>query len=55
MTNEERKLWIRVDEGLYSWWKSKKVPVSQFIREHHEELDKAIQALQKYLGRILKS
>lgn len=43
MNNEERRLWINNDEGLYDWWKESGLSMTAFIKENREEIDKAIQ------------
>ncbi len=48
MNDEECRLWVLNDEGLYSWWKSERKPLQTFIREHREELTECID---KALGR----
>jgi len=42
MNNEERRLWILNDEGLYSWWISSRLTMNNFIRGNKEEIDTAI-------------
>lgn len=42
LDDEERRMWILNDEGLYSWWNSSGMAMKKFIRAHREELDKAI-------------
>ncbi len=34
--------WIDNDEGLYDWWRRSKLPKREFIREHRDELEQAI-------------
>ena len=38
MNDQERTLWIQNDEGLYSWWKSSGLSLTQFIRENRADL-----------------
>jgi len=42
MNNRERELWIMNDEGLYRWWRSSRMSITAFIKEHREEIDEAI-------------
>jgi len=47
MNDRERELWVRNDEGLYSWWRGSRQPMRAFLRENRTELDAAIrQALE---------
>lgn len=39
---KEMRLWIENDEGLYSWWRSSRQPISVFIRENSKEIRAAI-------------
>jgi hypothetical protein len=45
MNNVEREMWIRNDEGLYSWWKSTRLPMSKFIKENKVEIDELIDSV----------
>ncbi len=40
--DEERRLWVLNDEGLYSWWQGSRQPIRAFIRDNRAELDAAI-------------
>lgn len=42
MDDNERRLWVLNDEGLYNWWKSTGVGVYRFVRENRKELTKII-------------
>jgi len=42
MNDEERRLWVLNDEGLYNWWKSSHQGIRQFIRENRQELTRLI-------------
>lgn len=42
MNDEERRLWVLNDEGLYNWWRSTKQPIRVFIRENRSELTECI-------------
>jgi hypothetical protein len=42
INNEERRLWVLNDQGLYNMWRDAKGPLAVFIREHKEEIDKHI-------------
>lgn len=49
LNDEERRLWILNDEGLYNWWKSSHKSVRSFIRENRAELTEVImKALHRY-------
>ena len=41
--DREREMWVDNDEGLYNWWRSSRMSKRDFIREHRDELDKAIE------------
>lgn len=41
-SNAEREMWILNDEGLYNWWQSSRMSKRNFIKEHREEIDSAI-------------
>lgn len=41
-TNEERRLWVMNDEGLYRWWKSTGLSMSEFIKQNKAEINAAI-------------
>lgn len=40
--DEERRLWILNDEGLYLWWQRSGLSLRQFMRDNRVELDKCI-------------
>jgi hypothetical protein len=40
--DEERRLWVLNDEGLYNWYRSSGLALREFIRANRAELDKAI-------------
>lgn len=40
--DEERRLWVLNDEGLYNWWTRSRLPLKKFIKDNRVELDKAI-------------
>lgn len=42
MNTREREQWIDNDEGLYNWWRSSRLSKREFIRQHRDELDQAI-------------
>lgn len=44
LSNREREQWILNDEGLYNWFRSDRDPMSKFISENREEIDKIISA-----------
>ncbi len=45
MNSTEREQWISNDEGLYDWWKSSRLSMREFIRQHRAEIDAAIEAV----------
>jgi len=44
LNDEERRLWVLNDEGLYNWWQSSRLSMRRFIRENRSELDKFIRS-----------
>jgi len=44
MNDNERKLWVMNDEGLYNWWRRSHKSITVFVRENREELDRIILA-----------
>lgn len=42
MNDEERRLWVLNDEGLYNWWQSEKCGLTVFIRRYRQELTQLI-------------
>lgn len=42
MNDSEREQWVNNDEGLYSWWKSSRLPMRTFIRENRKTLTASI-------------
>jgi hypothetical protein len=48
MNDDERRMWLENDEGLYNWRRSERKSISEFIKEHRSELDCIIN---KKLGR----
>lgn len=48
MNDEERRLWVLNDEGLYRIWRLSRKPLKTFIRDNRAELTACIQA---YLNR----
>ena len=42
INDEERRLWILNDEGLYTWHRSSRLSLREFIRQNREELDRCI-------------
>ena len=42
MNDDERRLWVLNDEGLYLWWKSTGLGLYRFIRENRAEITAAI-------------
>ena len=49
-TDEDIKLWIRYDEGLYEWWKATQkatqMDLHTFVDENREALSEAIRRAQ---------
>lgn len=41
-TNTERRLWVMNDQGLYNWWKSTGLSMSEFIKQNKAEINAAI-------------
>jgi aspartate/tyrosine/aromatic aminotransferase len=50
MDDKERRMWVMNDEELYSWWHSERKSMSNFIKEHRQELTNIIN---KKLGRVV--
>ena len=42
MNDEERRLWVLNDEGLYRWWKDTGLALPRFIRENREVITEAV-------------
>jgi len=42
LNNEERRLWVLNDEGLYRWWMRSRKGMRAFIKENREEIDAGI-------------
>lgn len=42
INDEERRLWVLNDEGLYNWWQSTRLPLRKFLRDNRVEIDAAI-------------
>lgn len=40
--DEERKLWVLNDEGLYRWWQRQRCGITVFIRANRVEIDRVI-------------
>jgi hypothetical protein len=45
MNDDERRLWVLNDEGLYNEWQSSHMSLKNFIAENREELTKYINAV----------
>ena len=45
MNNKERELWVMNDEPLYLWWQSTKLPMTKFLKEKRQSIDRYIKAL----------
>lgn len=50
MDDEERRLWVLNDEGLYNWFKSERISMTLFIKTHRDELTNIIN---RKLGKVL--
>lgn len=42
MNDQERRLWVLNDEGLYNWWRSSRRAIKSFIRDNRNEIDTCI-------------
>lgn len=42
MNDEERRIWVLNDEGLYCWWKQSRTPMKKWIKENRREIDGVI-------------
>jgi hypothetical protein len=42
MNNTERELWILNDEVLYLAWQSTGLPITKYIKQYRENIDKYI-------------
>jgi hypothetical protein len=42
LNDDERQQWILNDEGLYSWQRSSRLSMREFIRQNRAEIDAAI-------------
>jgi len=42
INDEDRRLWVLNDEGLYNWWRGSGRPIRAFIRANREQLDEVI-------------
>lgn len=42
MCNNERQNWINNDEGLYNWYKSSRLSMTEFIKQNREQIDECI-------------
>lgn len=40
--NNERRIWVLNDEGLYSWFRASRQSMTSFLRENRHELDTCI-------------
>lgn len=38
INDEERKMWIMNDEGLYNWWKESGKNINNFVKENRKTL-----------------
>ena len=42
LNNDDRRDWINNDEGLYSWWRSSRLNMADFIKQNKDEIDACI-------------
>lgn len=42
LNDDERRVWVLNDEGLYRWWQSSRQSIRAFIRHNRADLDAAI-------------
>lgn len=42
INDEDRRLWILNDEGLYNWWRDSGLPIHTFIRANRAQLGEII-------------
>lgn len=42
--DEERRLWVLNDEGLYTWWQHSRLPLGKFLKDNRVQLDEFIDA-----------
>ena len=42
MNNDERRLWVLNDEGLYHTFKCSRLCISKFVKENKSEIDSFI-------------
>lgn len=42
MNDDQRRIWILNDEGLYNWYRESRLSMKQFIKENRVEIDKAV-------------
>jgi len=47
---DERKAWVMKDEGLRAWWDRSMKPISLFIQDNREEIDRQIDLLVNQKG-----
>jgi len=42
MNNEQRRIWVLNDEGLYNMWRKSHKPILKFISENRQLIDEVI-------------
>jgi hypothetical protein len=42
LNDREREMWVNNDEGLYSWFRSSRLSMREFLRQNRAEIDAAI-------------
>lgn len=45
MDDEERRMWVMNDEGLYNWWRSSRMGLYAFIKKNRKEITDAINSV----------
>ena len=45
MNDNERELWVRNDEGLYTMWQASRLGMRRFIRMHRTTIDNYIKQI----------
>lgn len=43
MNDNERRMWILNDEGMYNWFRSSRQSITKFMQENRSEIDLALQ------------
>jgi len=40
--NEERRMWVMNDAGMYEWWTRTRLPLIKFVQDNREQIDHLI-------------